>query len=72
MKPVLQSAGDVRTVRLFVCLLVYPSPMRTCRPLADWHSSKIVLAAIAGTVMLVLGHVDNGWLDISSFVKNTS
>jgi len=63
MKPVLQSAGDVRTVRLFVCLLVYPSPMRTCRPLADWHSSKIVLAAIAGTVMLVLGMwITAGWI----------
>ena len=32
------------SVRLFVCL----SSTRTCRPLADWHGSATVLAAVSG------------------------
>jgi len=41
-------------IRLFVCL----SPTRTCRPLADWCSSTIVLAAVSGAALL--GNADHG------------
>ena len=52
IKPPPQKRGGVTRWRCPVCLFVCLSPTRTCRALADWPSSAIVLAAVsaAGSV----------------------
>jgi len=42
----------IMQISSFVCL----SPMRTCRPLADWRSSVIVTSSLERTELL--GHAD--------------